>query len=92
MLFRSFFVEYVAYGAGLCALLLAMMKLAAGPGAATRYAALSTFALLANYLPGLWAGRLADEWGYARYFLFALALAVPGLVAAWVARRRLGEG
>ena len=87
-----FFVEYVAYGAGLCALLLAMMKLAAGPGAATRYAALSTFALLANYLPGLWAGRLADEWGYARYFLFALALAVPGLVAAWVARRRLGEG
>lgn len=46
-----FIVEYVAYGAGLCALILAMMKLAAGPGAAVRYAALSTFALLANYLP-----------------------------------------
>lgn len=86
-----FVVEYVAYGAGLCALVLAMMKLAAGPGAAVRYAALSTVALLANYLPGFWAGALAERLGYARYFLFALALAVPGLVAAWVAKRRFTE-
>jgi len=86
-----FVVEYVAYGAGLCALVLAMMKLAAGPGAAVRYAALSTVALLANYLPGFWAGALAESLGYARYFLFALALAVPGLVAAWVAKRRFTE-
>lgn len=82
-----FFVEYLAYGAGLCALLLAMMKVAAGPGAAIRYAALSTIALSANYLPGLWAGRLSDALGYAAYFLFALSLAIPGIIAAWWARR-----
>jgi PAT family beta-lactamase induction signal transducer AmpG len=86
-----FFVEYLAYGAGLCALLLAMMKLASGPGAAIRYAALSTFALLANYLPGLWAGSLSDQLGYAHYFLFALSLAVPGIVSAWYAQRRFRE-
>jgi hypothetical protein len=51
-----YFGEYVAYGAGVCALLLAMMKFAAGPQAAVRYAALSTLALVANYLPGFWAG------------------------------------
>ena len=82
-----FFVEYLAYGAGLCALLLAMMKLASGPGAAIRYAALSTFALLANYLPGLWAGSLSDSLGYAHYFLFALSLALPGILSAWYAKR-----
>jgi PAT family beta-lactamase induction signal transducer AmpG len=82
-----FFVEYFAYGAGVCALLLAMMKMAAGPEAATRYALLSTVALVAAYLPGLWAGALAQQLGYAHYFLFALALAVPGLLAARAGRR-----
>ena len=82
-----FLIEYVAYGAGLCALLLAMMKLAAGSSAAVRYAALSTLALLAAYLPGLWAGKLAERWGYADYFLFSLALALPGMAVAYWARR-----
>jgi len=86
-----FIIEYVAYGAGLCALILAMMKLAAGPGAAVRYAALSTFALLANYLPGFWAGALAERLGYAHYFLFALSLAIPGIVSAWWAKRYFEE-
>ena len=86
-----FIIEYVAYGAGLCALILAMMKLAAGPGAAVRYAALSTFALLANYLPGFWAGALAERLGYAHYFLFALSLAIPGIISAVVAKRHFEE-
>lgn len=86
-----FIIEYVAYGAGLCALILAMMKLAAGPGAAVRYAALSTFALLANYLPGFWAGALAERLGYAHYFLFALSLAIPGILSAWWAKRYFEE-
>ncbi len=87
-----FVVEYVVYGAGMCALILAMMKLAAGPGAAVRYAALSTVALLANYLPGLWAGHLSDRLGYAQYFLFSLTLAVPGILSAWIAKRHFEEG
>jgi len=86
-----FFVEYLAYGAGLCALILAMMKLASGPGAAVRYAALSTFALLANYLPGLWAGHLSDRLGYAHYFLFALSLSIPGILSAWFAKRHFPD-
>ena len=87
-----FFIEYFAYGAGLCALLLAMMKMAAGEEAATRYALLSTIALVASYLPGLWAGSLAQQLGYAHYFLFALALAIPGLLAAYWGRRAFTEG
>ena len=86
-----FIVEYIVYGAGLCALILAMMKLASGPGAAVRYAALSTFALLANYLPGLWAGSLSDRLGYGYYFLFALSLAIPGILSAWFAKRYFEE-
>ncbi len=82
-----FFLEYLAYGAGLCALLLSMMKVAAGPSAAVRYAALSTFALLANYLPGLWAGTLATQFGYAHYFTGALLLSIPGIWVSFRARR-----
>jgi PAT family beta-lactamase induction signal transducer AmpG len=87
-----FFIEYFAYGAGVCALLLAMMKMAAGEEAATRYALLSTIALIAGYVPGLWAGALSEKLGYAHYFLFALALAIPGLLAAYWGRRAFTEG
>jgi len=81
-----YFAEYVAYGAGVCALILAMMKLAAGKHAAIRYAALSTLALVANYLPGFWAGKLAAFLGYAHYFAFALLLAIPGVIVTLWAR------
>jgi len=86
-----YFGEYVAYGAGVCALLLAMMKFAAGPQAAVRYAALSTLALVANYLPGFWAGALAARLGYADYFAFALLLALPGLAVTLWARRHFED-
>lgn len=87
-----FFAEYVAYGAGVCALLLAMMELAAGPHAAIRYAMLSTLALAANYLPGFWAGRMAESLGYAGYFAFALSLAIPGVLATLYAQSRFSQG
>lgn len=87
-----FFIEYFAYGAGVCALLLAMMKMAEGEEAATRYALLSTIALIAGFVPGLWAGALSEKLGYAHYFLFALALAIPGLLAAYWGRRAFSEG
>jgi PAT family beta-lactamase induction signal transducer AmpG len=86
-----FFIEHLAYGAGFCALILAMMKVASGPSAALRYAILSTFSLLAVYLPGLWAGYLSDKLGYAHYFLFALSLAIPGILSAWWAKRHFEE-
>lgn len=86
-----YLVEHVAYGAGICALLLAMMRLAEGPHAAVRYATLSTFALLSAYLPGLWAGLLSQKLGYAGYFLLTLALAAPGIWSSTLARRALGE-
>ena len=86
-----FFLEYLAFGAGLCALILAMMKLAAGPQAAVRYALLSTLSLIAVYLPGLWAGKLSNLLGYSGYFLAALALAIPGIFAAVLAAKKLKE-
>lgn len=84
-----FMVEHVAYGAGVCALLLSMMRLAEGPHAAVRYATLSTLALIAAYLPGMWAGALAQQLGYAGYFLLTLALAIPGVWSSLVARKVL---
>ena len=86
-----FFIEYLAFGAGLCALILAMMKLAAGPQAAVRYALLSTLSLVAVYLPGLWAGRLSNLLGYSGYFIAALALAIPGIISALLAAKKLEE-
>ncbi len=87
----AFAVEHIAYGAGVCALLLAMMKVAEGPHAAVRYAALSTLALIGAYLPGLWAGALAQRFGYGDYFLLTFALAAPGVWASVVAKRALAD-
>ncbi|MFN7340707.1 MAG: MFS transporter [Opitutia bacterium] len=84
-----FMVEHVAYGAGVCALLLSMMRLAEGPQAAIRYATLSTLALISAYLPGMWAGALAQKLGYAGYFVLTLILAIPGVWSSIIARRVL---
>lgn len=86
-----FMVEHIAYGAGVCALLLSMMRLAEGSHAAVRYATLSTFALLAAYLPGMWAGALAERLGYAGYFVLTLALAIPGVWSSLLARKALDQ-
>jgi hypothetical protein len=40
----------------------------------------------------LWAGALAERLGYAHYFLFALSLAIPGIISAVVAKRHFTEG
>jgi hypothetical protein len=69
-----------------------MMRLAEGPQAAVRYATLSTFALIAAYLPGLWAGALAQMLGYDGYFLLTLALAIPGIWSSIIARKVLDIG
>jgi PAT family beta-lactamase induction signal transducer AmpG len=82
-----FLVEYLVYGAGLCALLLAMMQLAQGTHAAIRYAALSTLGLLAAYLPGFWAGAWSTQLGYQNYFLVITLLAIPGIISAWNAKK-----
>jgi len=86
-----FLIEYLAYGAGFCVLILAMMKLAAGPQSAVRYALLSTLSLIAMYLPGFWAGKLSNLLGYSGYFLASLALAIPGILVAILAARKLEE-
>lgn len=86
-----FFIEHVAYGAGVCALILAMMRLAAGPDAAVRYATLSTIGIGAVYLPGIWAGWLADKFGYANYFLLTLLLVPFGVWSAVRASKALEE-
>ncbi len=84
-----FLIEYIAFGAGICALLLAMMQVASGTHAAVRYALLSTIAVLSVYIPGLWAGNLSDYLGYQNYFLFTLVLAIPGLLSAYIAQEKL---
>lgn len=86
-----FLLEHVAYGAGVCALLLAMMRLAEGPDAPVRYATLSTIAIGGAYLPGIWAGALADHFGYANYFLLTLILAPAGVWSAVRAKRALED-
>jgi uncharacterized membrane protein YiaA len=68
-----------------------MMRLAAGPQAAVRYALLSTLSLIAVYLPGLWAGKLSNLLGYSGYFIASFALAIPGVLVAVLAAKKIDE-
>lgn len=84
-----YLIEYIAFGAGVCALILAMMKVAAGPQSSVRYALLSALALISVYLPGLWAGALSNHLGYGGYFVFAGILAIPGIAVSVIAAKKL---
>jgi uncharacterized membrane protein YiaA len=68
-----------------------MMRVASGAHAAVRYAILSSLAVLSVYIPGLWAGALSERLGYSAYFVFSIALAIPGLVSAAIAQRHLRD-
>jgi PAT family beta-lactamase induction signal transducer AmpG len=58
---------------------------------AFQYALLSALALTPRYLLGGPAGWLADQAGWANYYLISVALALPGLLLVWIMRTKVQE-
>jgi len=79
-------VEQFGYGFGFTAYLVYMMLVARGPHQTAHYAICTGFMALGLMLPGMKAGVVQEHIGYSSFFGWALAAAVPSLLAAALVR------
>lgn len=85
-------LEQLGYGLGFAAYLVFMMMVADGPHKTAHYALCTGFMALGVMLPGMFAGAIQEKLGYASFFLWVLACAVPSLVAVGCAKIDGGYG
>lgn len=78
-------LEYFGYGFGFVGLNLFMMQqVAPGEHQMAHYAIGTSLMNLSVMIPGMMSGMISDAVGYKMFFLIALAVAVPGLVCAYM--------
>ena len=82
-------VDNLSGGMGTAALVALLMGLCKARFSATHYALLSAFAALGRVFVGPLAGVLAEEFGWAAFFLSSLLVAAPGVWMVWWMRREI---
>ena len=76
--------EYFSYGFGFVGLtLFIMQQVAPGKHQMAHYAFGSALANLGVMLPGMISGVISDAIGYEKFFLWALASAIPAFILTW---------
>lgn len=84
-------LENLAGGMGTAAFVALLMSLCDIRFTATQFALLSALASIGRVLVGPVAGITASDWGWAPFFLFSTAAALPGVVMIVVIRNRLSR-
>ena len=82
-------IEHVAGAMGNIALVALIMALCDVRYSAFQYALLSSIALLPRYGLGYPAGWVADHGGWYVYYVVSFVVALPGLLAVWLTRKRI---
>jgi len=82
-------IEHVAGAMGGIAVMALIMALCDVRYSAFQYALLSSIALLPRYGLGYPAGWVADQGGWAIYYVVSFALAMPGLLIVWLTRDKI---
>jgi PAT family beta-lactamase induction signal transducer AmpG len=82
-------IDNLSGGMGTAALVALLMALCNARFSATHYALLSAFAALGRVFVGPVAGVLAEEFGWAAFFLSSLVVAAPGVWMVWWMRREI---
>jgi PAT family beta-lactamase induction signal transducer AmpG len=83
--------EQFGYGFGFAAYLVFMMRVSEGKHATAHYAICTGFMALGMMVPGMPAGWIQMQIGYAGFFVWVLLSVLPSLmVVAWVIKRGLG--
>lgn len=78
-------LEYFGYGFGFVGLNLFMMQqVAPGEHQMAHYAIGTSLMNLSVMIPGMMSGAVSDAVGYKMFFLIALAVAIPGLICAYL--------
>ncbi len=74
-------VEQLGYGFGFTAYMVYMMMVADGPHKTAHYAICTGFMALGIMLPGMIAGWIQEQLGYANFFWWVVACAIPSIIA-----------
>ena len=89
LMIAAVLIEHIAAAMGNIAVVALIMALCDVRYSAFQYALLSSIALLPRYGLGAPAGWVADQGGWAVYFLVSFVLAIPGLTIVWLTRDRI---
>ncbi len=82
-------LENLAGGMGTAAFVALLMTLCDARFTATQFALLSALASIGRVVVGPVAGITASDWGWAPFFLFSTAAALPGIVMLALIKNRL---
>jgi PAT family beta-lactamase induction signal transducer AmpG len=91
LLMSAIAFENVSGGMGTAAFVALLMGLCNHRFTATHYALLSAFAAVGRIYVSPLSGVLSESIGWPAFFLFSVAMAVPGLIAVWWMRAAIGR-
>ncbi|BCL76781.1 AmpG family muropeptide MFS transporter [Jeongeupia sp. HS-3] len=91
LLFAAIACENLAGGMGTTAAVALLMSLCNPRFTATQYALLSALAAFGRVYVGPAAGYLVAQFGWADFFVFSVAVGVPGVLLVWLMRARIRE-
>jgi len=81
--------ENITSGMGTAAFVALLMALCNSRFSATHYALLSALASLGRVYVSPLSGVLSETFGWPTYFLCAIAIGIPGVLAVWLMRKQL---
>jgi PAT family beta-lactamase induction signal transducer AmpG len=82
------FIENLSFAMATTALVAALMAVCAPAVSATQFALLTSLTSVGQRVFGTLAGDVVEAVGWKGFFLTTIALAIPGLVLAWLATRK----
>ena len=86
------FIEQFGYGYGFTAYMLYMIYVSEGEFKTSHYSLCTAFMAASMMLPGLVAGLLQEQMGYAAYFGFVMATCLATVLAVVLVRRGIPAG
>lgn len=91
MLMSAIAFENISGGMGTAAFVALLMSLCNQRFTATHYALLSAFAAVGRIYVSPLSGVMSESIGWPGFFVFSVAMAVPGLLAVWWMRTAIGR-
>ncbi len=83
------FIEQLGYGFGFTAYMLFLVYFSQGERSTSVFALCTAFQALGMMIPGMFAGKLADMWGFQTFFVFVCACTVVTFLVSGLIRRDL---
>ncbi len=83
------FIEQLGYGFGFTAYMLFLVYFSQGERSTSVFALCTAFQALGMMIPGMFAGKLADMWGFQTFFVFVCACTVITFLVSGLIRRDL---